>query len=211
MPNKGLDQLVDDLVERGYIESKEVEEAFRKVPREEFVPPEVKDRAYRDTPLNIGEGQTISAPHMVATMTELLNLEQGHQVLEVGTGRGYHAAITAEIVGDEYVYTIERHRVLAGEARENLDRLGYGDVTVGVGDGSLGLPEYSPYDRIYVTCAAPEIPDPLTEQLRDGGRLVIPVGRGAQTLYTVDKHDGGLQREGRLGVRFVRLVGEEGY
>lgn len=209
--NEQRKELVDDLERRGYIESGAVENAFLSVAREEFVLSEVREQAYRDTPLSIGEGQTISAPHMVATITELLDLQPGQKVLEIGSGRGYHAAITAEIVGAGNVTTIERNRVLAGKARDNLAAEGYGDLRVVIGDGSTGYPEGAPYDRIYLTCAAPNVPDPLVQQIRDGGRMALPVGRGTQTLYVVDKHDGELRKEGRMAVRFVRLVGEEGF
>ncbi|MDY7083425.1 MAG: protein-L-isoaspartate(D-aspartate) O-methyltransferase [Halobacteria archaeon] len=211
-------ELVDHLIERGYIETPGVERSFRVVPRHRFVPAEVENRAYQDTPLNIGEGQTISAPHMVAMMTEMLEIERGHKVLEIGVGRGYHAAITAEIAGAENVYTMERHESLAKEARRNLNETGYCDVKVVVGDGSKGLPEFAPYDRIYVTCAAPEIPDSLVEQLVGGederdteGRMVVPVGRGSQTLYLVRKRGGEIFKDGQAGVRFVPLKGDEGF
>lgn len=201
-------RLVDSLVERGYIETEAVEKAMRSVPREEFVPENVRDRAYEDAPLSIGEGQTISAPHMVAMITELLDLSEGDEVLEVGTGRGYHAAVVTEVVGPENVYTVEYQTKLAREARENLPD----SVTVVTGDGSEGLPAHAPYDRVYLTCAAPAVPDFLDDQLREGGRAVLPVQRGSvQHLTSVDKKGGELEVEEGEPVRFVRLVGDEGF
>jgi protein-L-isoaspartate(D-aspartate) O-methyltransferase len=201
-------RLVDSLVERGYVESDAVEKAMRSVPREHFVPDNFRGRAYEDSPLSIGEGQTISAPHMVAMITERLNLSEGNKVLEIGTGRGYHAAVVAEIVGAENVYTVERHQKLAQEARENLPD----EVTVVTGDGSKGLPAHAPYDKIYLTCAAPEVPEFLNEQLREGGRAVLPVQKGGvQHLTRVDKSGGKLEVEEGEPVRFVRLVGDEGF
>ncbi|MFP4632001.1 MAG: protein-L-isoaspartate(D-aspartate) O-methyltransferase [Halobacteriales archaeon] len=203
------DSMVDALVESGYVESPDVERAMRDVDRAEFVDAS-PSLAYRDAPLSIGEGQTVSAPHMVAMMTERLEVERGHRVLEVGTGSGYHAAVVAAIAGADNVYTVEYHRGLAAEARDSLRRAGYGDVTVVVGDGSRGYEAAAPYDRVYLTCAAPEIPGFLEGQLRDGGRAVLPVGRGAQTLYVVERHGDDLETEADVGVRFVPLVGEEG-
>jgi protein-L-isoaspartate(D-aspartate) O-methyltransferase len=202
------DALVDSLLERGYVESEAVENAMRAVPRENFVPDDASGRVYRDAPLPIGEGQTISAPHMVAMITERLGLSEGDETLEVGTGRGYHAAVVAEIVGAENVYTVERQEKLAQKARDNLPEA----VTVVVGDGSTGLPEHAPYDRIYLTCAAPNVPDFVGEQLRDGGRAVLPAESGdAQRLVKAEKNDGELSFEEGAPVRFVRMYGEEGF
>ena len=207
-PTEDRRRLIDSLVERGYIESEAVEEAMRAVPRERFVPDNFRGRAYEDAPLSIGEGQTISAPHMVAMITELLDLSEGDKTLEIGTGRGYHAAVVAEVVGADNVYTVEYHEKLASEARENLPD----GVTVVTGDGSKGLPAHAPYDRIYLTCAAPGVPDFLDSQLREGGRAVLPVQKGGvQHLTTVDKKDGELEIEEGEPVRFVRLVGDEGF
>lgn len=202
------ERLVDSLVERGYVQTEAVERAMRSVPREEFVPEGVRGRAYEDAPLSIGEGQTISAPHMVAMVVELLDLSEGDETLEVGTGRGYHAAVVAEIAGPKNVYTVEYHQRLAREARENLPD----GVTVVTGDGSKGLPAHAPYDRVYLTCAAPDVPDFLEGQLRDGGRAVLPVQTGGvQHLTTVERTDEGLEAEEGEPVRFVRLVGDEGF
>lgn len=208
MSAEDRNRLVDSLVERGYVESDTVERAMRAVPREEFVPENMRNRAYEDSPLSIGEGQTISAPHMVAMITERLDLSEGDKTLEVGTGRGYHAAVVAEIVGAGNVYTVERHQKLAREARENLPE----GVTVVTGDGSKGLPAHAPYDRVYLTCAAPGVPDFLNDQLRDGGRAVLPVqSGGVQRLLIIDKEGGTLEAEEGEPVRFVRLMGDEGF
>ncbi len=215
-------RLVEELRRLGYIRSEKVYRAMLRVPREEFVPPEYRDLAYEDTPLPIGYGATISAPHMVAYMTELLDPDLGHRVLEVGTGSGYHAAVLAEIVAPSdaprekwgHVWTIERVPELAEYARRNLERTGYADrVTVVVGDGTLGLPEHAPYDRILVTAAAPRIPEPLVEQLKPGGRMVIPVGDWLdQVLVVVDKtREGNVVVREDLPVRFVPLIGRHGW
>lgn len=202
------DALVDSLVERGYVESDAVERAMRSVRRENFVPDDARGRVYQDAPLPIGEGQTISAPHMVAMITERLELSEGGETLEIGTGRGYHAAVVAEIVGPENVYTVERQEKLAREARENLPD----GVTVVTGDGSKGLPAHAPYDRIYLTCAAPNVPDFVDEQLRNDGLAVLPTESGRnQRLVTVEKQGGELSFEEGEPVRFVRMYGEEGF
>ncbi len=206
--------LVDSLVRRGYVTSPEVERAMRRVPREEFLPDELRYEAYVDTPLPIGEGQTISAPHMVAIMVEKLDLEPGLKVLEVGAGSGYHAAVCAEIVAPEgHIYTVERVSSLASFAEQNLKRTGYSDVvTVIFGDGSRGLPEHAPYDRIFVACGAPDIPEPLTEQLAEGGEMLVPVGgRFYQDLIKVERRGNKLRKESHGGCVFVPLIGDYGY
>ncbi|MGQ9587256.1 MAG: protein-L-isoaspartate O-methyltransferase [Thermoplasmata archaeon] len=217
-PMEGFEEernrLVDSLLRRGYIRSAEVESAMRRVPREEFIPAEIKDEAYIDTPLPIGEGQTISAPHMVAIMAEALDLSQGHKVLEVGAGSGYHAAVCAEIVAPEgHIYTIERISSLATFAEDNLKRTGYGElVTVIFGDGTRGLPEHAPFDRMFVAAGAPDIPAPLTDQLADGGKLLVPVGgRYYQDLIRVERRGKKLLKENLGGCVFVPLIGEHGY
>ncbi len=215
-------RLVERLVSEGYITSDHVKKAFLRVPREEFVPQRYKKYAYVDQPLPIGYGQTISAPHMVALMTEKLRAEVGNIVLEIGTGSGYQAAILAEIVApsdeDEdlwgHVYTIERIPELAMNARRNLERTGYANrVTVIIGDGTKGYKEKAPYDRIIVTAAAPKIPDPLVEQLKPGGIMVIPVGnKWLQRLYIVRKDpEGRVFTEADTYCVFVPLVGEHGW
>jgi protein-L-isoaspartate(D-aspartate) O-methyltransferase len=165
--------------------------------------------AYLDTPVPIGHDQTISQPYIVALMTEELELEGTDRVLEVGTGSGYQAAILAEIVGQ--VYTIEIIEDLGRSAAERLERLGYEDVNVKIGDGYEGWPEHSPFDKIIVTCAPTEIPSPLLEQLREGGIMVIPVGAaGFQYLYKVRKYLGTAQTEKVIPVSFVPLTGPHG-
>jgi len=180
--------------------------ALLAVPRHEFVPEGRREAAYRDTPLPIGEGQTISAPHMVAVMTDLLDPEPGHDVLEIGTGCGYHAAVTAEIVGPEHVSTVEYNDRLAREASETLADLAYESVHVRAGDGRQGWPERAPFDRAYLTCAAPEFPSAVVEQVRPGGIVLAPIGENSQRLVrgTVQS-DGSLVTESHGGVRFVPL------
>jgi len=188
---------------------------MRRVPREEFVPDDLREDAYLDSPLPIGEGQTISAPHMVAIMVEQLELKPGMKVLEIGAGSGYHAAVCAEIVGPEgHVYTVERIASLASFAEANLKRTGYArNVTVVFGDGTRGLPQYAPYDRIFVAAAAPDIPSPLVDQLVEGGSMLVPVGgRYYQDLIRVRKRKGGgIEKENLGGCVFVPLIGEYGY
>lgn len=213
-------QAVDRLVVMGYLRSRDVMRAMKMVPREDFLPATLRRQAYVDTPLAIGYGQTISALHMVAMMADALDLAAGQTILEVGGGSGYHAAVIAEVVAPlsggqaGHVYTVEIVPELARFAQENLRRGGYVDrVTALLGDGSLGLVEYAPYDRIMVAAAAPGIPSPLLDQLVDGGVLVIPVGdlHFFQELVRVRKEGTQLRREGLGGVAFVPLRGEHGW
>ncbi|QCC51936.1 protein-L-isoaspartate(D-aspartate) O-methyltransferase [Halapricum salinum] len=193
---------------RTRVDDQRVLDAMAAVPRHEFVPDNQQQYAYDDRPLPIGEGQTISAPHMVAIMAELLELDPGTRVLEIGTGCGYHAAVTAELVGPENVYSVEYHDSLAGEARRRLADLGYDEVSVRAGDGHDGWAEHAPYDRAYLTCAAPEFPADVIEQIRPGGILLAPLGRGHQTLVrAVKREDGTLDQEDHGGVRFVEMQG----
>jgi protein-L-isoaspartate(D-aspartate) O-methyltransferase len=188
--------------------SPEVVDALDRVPRHEFVPRAEFDFAYDNRPLAIGHGQTISQPFIVALMTDLLDLKQGATVLEIGTGCGYQAAVLAELA--EQVYTIEIVEPLARDAAERLQRLGYANVEVRAGDGYNGWPEHAPYDGIIVTAAPPTIPPPLLDQLRPGGRLVVPVGKPdrPQDLMVIRKNtDGSLQRADILPVAFVPLTG----
>ena len=196
--------LLQSLKRRGI--SERVVSAMSKVKREDYVPHNSHDYAYRDEPLPIGNGQTISAPHMVAIMCDLLSVEPSSNVLEVGTGSGYHAAVLAQLVGDGIVYTIERFEQLALEARKRVPS----NVVVNTGDGSLGFAEKAPFDRILVTCSAPDIPPPLLAQLKAGGRMVIPLGRELQELYLVCKNHE-ITKEAHGGVAFVLLVGEYGF
>ncbi|MGQ0657796.1 MAG: protein-L-isoaspartate(D-aspartate) O-methyltransferase [Chromatiales bacterium] len=184
-------------------------DALRKVPRHEFVPDAQRTDAYRDQPLPIGHGQTISQPFIVAIMTALLELEPGDRVLEIGTGSGYQAAVLAEL--RTHVHTIEIIEPLAQGARARLARLGYDAVQTRVGDGYFGWAEHSPYDAIIVTAAASHIPQPLVRQLKAGGRMVIPVGDRfvTQHLVLVTKaSDGSVQLRQLLPVRFVPLTGD---
>ncbi|MEM0366665.1 MAG: protein-L-isoaspartate O-methyltransferase [Acidilobaceae archaeon] len=207
--------LVSILKELGYIRSRKVEEAMLRVPRELFVPEELREYAYDDRPLPIGFNQTISAPSIVAYMTELLDPQPGDKVLEVGTGSGYQAAILAEIVCPRgHVWTIERIAEIAESARRRLEMLGYADmITVIVGDGSLGYEPQAPYDRIIVTAAAPKIPKPLIEQLKPGGKIVIPVGPLPFQVLTVvyKKSSSEIEIKRDLEVVFVPLIGEYGW
>jgi protein-L-isoaspartate(D-aspartate) O-methyltransferase len=204
--------MVENQLERRGIADPLVLAAMGKVPREAFVPPELADEAYADGPLPIGEGQTISQPYIVALMTEALELRGGERVLEIGAGSGYAAAVLAEIAAE--LFTVERHARLAEEAAARLAGLGYDNVQVRVGDGSRGWPEHAPYEAIVVAAGAPEVPEALKEQLAVGGRLVIPVGRGRtlQDLLRLRRlSETEYQREELGGVRFVPLVGEEGW
>ena len=181
--------------------------AMAKVPREEFVPRESRAVSYEDGPMPIGHGQTISQPYIVAFMTEQLRPKPSDRVLEVGTGSGYQAAILAGLVKD--VYTIEIIGALAKDAEATLQRLGFKNVHVKAGDGYRGWPEQAPFDAITVTCAPDHVPQPLIDQLKEGGRMIIPVGGfGDQELYLLEKKNGQLQRQSVLPVRFVPMAGE---
>ncbi len=197
------------LVPRG-IRDKRVLKAMLKVPRHLFVDEPLQYKAYDDMALPIGNGQTISQPYMVAVMTELLELKGNERVLEVGTGSGYQAAILAELAAE--VYSIERMGSLALRARERLRRLGYDNVHVITGDGTAGLPEKAPFDRIIITAGTPQVPGPLKEQLADNGILVAPVGaRFSQQLIRLRKEKGKITEEYHTPCVFVPLVGEYGW
>jgi protein-L-isoaspartate(D-aspartate) O-methyltransferase len=184
--------------------------AMLRVPRHEFVSPEYRDQAYEDHPIPIGEGQTLSQPYIVAIMLEALALNASDAVLEIGTGSGYQTALLAEMT--RQVYSVERHASLARTAQATLACLGYTNVEVVLGDGSHGLSERAPFDAIVVSAAAPQIPPPLIEQLREGGRMAIPVGPAhAQELQLVRKQAGQPVVETLEGCRFVPLIGSEGY
>jgi protein-L-isoaspartate(D-aspartate) O-methyltransferase len=206
------DRLVLNLWNEGYLKTEKVKQAFLSIPREEFVPDFLKKYSYVDTPLEIGNGQTISAPHMVAMMCETLDINKGQKILEVGTGSGYHAAIVAQLVGATgRVYTIERFESLATKAIQNLSKINCTNVIVEVGDGSVGLPAHQPYDRIYVTCAAPSIPQPLIDQLQDPGKLLIPIGSMYCELTLLEKEKGKQAVHHLGGCVFVPLVGKYGH
>lgn len=185
--------------------------AMKTVPRHEFVPLELQYRAYDNGPLPIGMGQTISQPYIVALMTDLLNSRPGDNILEIGTGSGYQTAILSRLVNQ--VYSVEIVSTLTDRARKLLDKLGYANIELITGDGYDGWPEHAPYDGIIVTAAAPEIPQPLIQQLKPGARLVIPVGLpySFQELIVVEKReDGKIERKSILGVSFVPLTGDHG-
>jgi len=181
--------------------------AMRRVPRHEFVPPDMRDQAYQDAPLSIGFGQTISQPYVVALMTQLTRASRGKRALDVGTGSGYQAAVLAEVV--DQVYSIEIVCDLAEQATERLGQLEYDNVTVRCGDGYAGWEEHAPFDVIIVAAAPREIPQPLIDQLAPGGRLVIPVGEAHQELVVVERTaDGSVHQFTAGGVRFVPMTGE---
>jgi len=199
----------EQLIPRG-ISDERVLAAFRKVPRHLFVSPEHVDSAYNDHPLPIGNGQTISQPYMVALMTERLELKGGEKILEIGAGSGYQAAIIAEIASS--VYTVERIELLAKKCESTLRQLGYKNVDVVTGDGTVGYKTASPYDGIIVTCGAPGVPSSLIEQLKVGGRLVIPVGsQFSQVLTVIRKKDGAVETDQICGCVFVPLIGKDGW
>ncbi|MBN2369187.1 MAG: protein-L-isoaspartate(D-aspartate) O-methyltransferase [Vicinamibacteria bacterium] len=199
------ERMVRDTIETRNVRDARTLAAMRQVPRHLFVPPELVRDAYEDHPLPIGNGQTISQPYIVAFMTEALRLRGGEKVLEVGAGSGYQAAILAEIAAK--VFSIEIIPELAEQARERLARLGYKNVIVRAGDGYLGWPEEAPFDAIIVTAAAPSIPQPLKAQLRDGGRLVLPVGDFEQDLVVVTRTKDRFTETRVLAVRFVPMTG----
>lgn len=223
MENSDWGKLVDKLTKESILRSPQVVNAMRALPRAKFLPENMQTYSAVDTPLPIGFGQTASAPHMVSIMNEALQLEVGHKVLEVGAGSGWHAATIAEIVAPSgapssergHVYTVEIVQELADFARKNALKAGYGDrVTITCGDGSLGLPEKAPYDRILVTAAAPDIPRPLLEQLKPNGIMLIPVGNVSlfQNLVRITKMDGNnIKQENLGGVAFVPLTGRYGH
>jgi len=192
------------------IKDRRVLEAFSKVPRELFVPPEMQAAAYEDRPLSIGMGQTISQPYIVALMTQSLELKGKEKVLEVGTGSGYQAAILAKLA--QSVYTVERIPELAESAKNVLAGLGYTNIHIKIAGEELGWREFAPYDAIVVTAAAPTIPNPLLEQLATGGIMVIPVGsRWEQDLLKVTKRDFGNRVENLGGCRFVPLISKDAW
>jgi len=204
------EEMVTQQIMRRGVVTPRVIEAFRKVPRHLFVPEEFWSHSYNDHPLPIGEGQTISQPYMVALMTDLLDLKEDEKALEIGTGSGYQAAILAELAKE--VYTIERHKVLAERAEKLLKDLKYLNVKVLVGDGTKGWEEFSPYQKIIVTASAPNVPQPLFEQLDETGKLVIPIGgRWSQDLILIEKRKGKMIKRSICGCVFVPLIGEYGY
>jgi len=200
--------MVAEQIEARGVKNEKVLQAMGKVPRHRFVPENLIPHAYEDSPLPIGFGQTISQPYIVALMTELLNPEGSDRVLEVGTGSAYQAAVLSEIVDE--VYTIEIFEELGTSAKERLEDLGYDNVKVKIADGYYGWPEYAPFDVIIVTCVASHIPPPLIQQLKEGGKMCIPVGSvfWAQNLMLVEKKNGKIVSRNILPVRFVPMLGE---
>jgi protein-L-isoaspartate(D-aspartate) O-methyltransferase len=202
--------MVERQLRRRHVEDERVLAAMERVPRELFLPESQRDRAYEDAALPIGGGQTMSQPYMVAKMSELLSLDGDERVLDVGTGSGYHAAVLAELANE--VVTIERVPELAARAREALAAAGYDHVDVRVGDGTLGVPDRAPYDAIAVAAAAPVLPESLYDQLKVGGRIVVPVGgRSNQRLELIVKSPEGPAVVRSVPCRFVPLVGKEGF
>jgi len=199
--------VINQLQSRDIIDSK-VLQAMLTVPRHQFVDERIKESAYNDYPLAIGEGQTISQPYIVALMSQLLELKGGERVLEIGTGSGYQAAVLAEIVKE--VYTVEIYESLSKKSEKLLTDLGYRNIKSKVGDGYYGWEEYAPYNAIIVTCAPDHVPPPLLQQIKDdGGRIVIPVGGVwmVQTLMKIEKTGGQIKSKGIIGVRFVPMIG----
>jgi len=205
------ERMIETTIVKRDVKDQRVVAAIRRVPRHEFVPFELRERAYEDNPLPIGWDQTISQPYIVAVMTEAAHVTPGKRVLEIGTGSGYQAAVLAELGGD--VYTIEIVEPLAKRTQELLARLGYGRIHTRIGDGFRGWPEAAPFDAILVTAAPEQVPPPLVEQLAVGGRLVIPVGEtrskdASQQLRVITKSEKGTTSETLFDVRFVPMTGE---
>jgi protein-L-isoaspartate(D-aspartate) O-methyltransferase len=202
--------MVEDQIARRGVKDAQVIKAMRKVPRHLFVEEAMRESAYGDFPLPIGGGQTISQPYMVAVMTEKMELDNKSWVLEIGTGSGYQTAILAEIC--ERVFTIERIAALERRARKLLEGMGYLNIAFKIGDGTLGCSEAAPFDAILVTAGSPGVPKVLFSQLKEGGRLVIPIGNSfSQTLTVVRKKEGKIVKERFFGCTFVPLIGREGW
>ena len=207
-PREARQHMVTTQIQNRGVTDEKVLAAMRTVPRHEFVPESMREQAYEDMPLPIGHEQTISQPFIVGLMSELLALDPAARVLEIGTGSGYQAAILSHLAAE--VYTIEIVEPLAQQAKKTLARLGFSNVEVRAGNGWLGWPEAAPFDAIIVTCAPDEIPSALQDQLREGGRLVIPVGPdgGVQELYLMEKKDGVMTKKSVIPVRFVPMTGQ---
>ncbi len=200
------EKMVETQIKARGVKDPRVLSALNKVERHLFVPEEYLNSAYSDQPLPIGEGQTISQPYIVALMTELLELKGDEKVLEIGTGSGYQAAVLAELAKE--VYTIEIVEPLATTAKNRLSELGYQNIKIKAGDGYLGWPEAAPFDAIILTCAPDHIPQPLVEQLKEGGRMVLPVGAYAQELKKIVKRSGKIETTDIIPVVFVPMTGE---
>lgn len=209
-PAAKQDAMVEQQIVARGIKDSRVIEAMKWIPRDRFFPKAIESHAFDDAAAPIGQGQTISQPYIVALMTEALQVQSHHKILEIGTGSGYQAAVLAKLGGE--VYTIERHKSLLDEAFERTSALGIRNIHFHFGDGSLGWPEKAPFDRIIVTAAAPNLSDALLGQLRDGGICVAPVGRrDEQELIQFTKHGTQVDRHSLCGVRFVPLLGEGGW
>jgi protein-L-isoaspartate(D-aspartate) O-methyltransferase len=205
-----LAEMIETQLRRRGVSDAAVLAAMEAVPRHEFVPKESRDRAYDDLPLPIGGGQTISQPYIVAAMTAAIHVLPGERVLEIGTGCGYQAAVLSRLAKE--VFTVERRPELALSAAERLALLGYSNVHVHCGDGTLGLPDFAPFDAILVAAAAPRIPGPLLAQLSEGGRMILPVGDTEhQELQLIEKRGDTLRKSALEGCRFVPLVGYHGW
>lgn len=203
-------EMIEKQLRRRGVDDSGVLAAMAAVKRDEFVPKEFRQRAYEDAPLPIGEGQTISQPYIVAAMTAALHLKGTERVLEIGTGCGYQAAIFSSLA--KIVFTIESRSELASSATARLDRLGFENVHVHCGDGTLGLPELAPFDAILVAAAAPSVPEPLRAQLAEGGRLILPVGDAEnQELLYIERHGNSLETRTLEACRFVPLIGYHGW
>lgn len=211
MPYKiAVRRMIEEHLRRRGIRDLRLLNVMSSLPRDHFVDSALSSQAYNDHPLNIGCGQTISQPYIVALMTETLQLEGHETVLEIGTGSGYQTAILASLV--KKVYSIERVRQLSNKARKILHELGYSNVTLRIGDGTQGWPEAAPFDAILVTASSPQIPQPLVDQLKEGGHIVVPIGEGEmQDLLVVTKEKAGLRQESLGDCRFVKLYGEHGW
>ena len=202
-----LDELIETMKNTGFLTNSRVESTIRKIPRHNFVPESLKNQAYENTPIPIIEKQTISQPSVVSRMTEWLDLKEGQKVLEIGSGSGWQSAILANLVGHGKIFTIERHAKLASFARKNLERLEIKNVTIIHGDGNLGLPEESPFDRIIITAACKKIPDTLMHQLALGGLLIAPVGENIQSLVLLRKTSEGFEEiKNQKGYVFVPFL-----
>jgi len=202
-----LDALIDNMKNTGFLTDSKIESAIRKVPRHNFVPESLKNKAYENEPIRIMKKQTISQPSVVSRMTEWLDLKEGQKVLEIGSGSGWQSAILAEIVGNGKIFTVERHSELASFAKKNLEKLGIKNVKIILGDGRLGLEEESPFDRIMITAACREIPQALLDQLSLDGLLIAPVGDDIQSLILLRKTPKGIvEIKNQKGYVFVPLV-----
>ncbi|MCL4325765.1 MAG: protein-L-isoaspartate O-methyltransferase [Candidatus Thermoplasmatota archaeon] len=213
MDMTSLKEMVDTLSAEGYIHTERVKEAMLSIDRRDFIDELLSNEPYVDTPLYIGEGQTISAPHMVAIMLELSEINETSKILEIGTGSGYNAALLSFLANRGAVFTIETNRVIYNRAVLNLSKCKYAkNVVTLLGDGSQGYEKNSPYDRIVVTCAVPSVPEPLINQLSDNGRMVIPVGSmDYQRLYLIEKNSNKIKKSIMADVIFVPLIGKFGF